>query len=81
MKHILYFLCTALFISASTWAKAPQRPNSYNYQVALAALYDEGDYSKALDYFNKELKDNPKDGYSYSWIAYIRAGQKNMVVR
>ena len=76
MKHILYFLCTALFISASTWAKAPQRPNSYNYQVALAALYEEGDYSKALDYFNKELKDNPNDGYSYSWIAYIRAGQK-----
>ena len=39
-------------------------------------MYEEGDYAKALDYFNKELKDNPKDGYSYSWIAYIRAEQE-----
>ena len=76
MKQFFLIVCTALFVSANIWAKPPQRPNSYNYQVALAALYEEGDYAKALDYFNKELKDNPKDGYSYSWIAYIRAEQE-----
>ena len=27
---------------------------------------------EALDYFNKDLKDNPKNGYAYSWIAMLR---------
>ena len=29
-------------------------------------------YQEALDYFNKDLADNPKNGYSYSWIAHLR---------
>ena len=25
----------------------------------------------ALDFFEKDVQDNPKNGYSYSWLAYL----------
>lgn len=48
-----------------------KRPESYNYQRGLEAMQEEKQ-QEALDYFNKELKDNPKNGYAYSWIAMLR---------
>lgn len=46
-------------------AQGVKRPESYNYQRGLEALQEEK-YQEALDYFNKDLADNPKNGYSYS---------------
>ena len=48
-----------------------KRPESYNYQRGLEAMQEEK-LQEALDYFNKDLKDNPKNGYAYSWIAMLR---------
>ena len=47
-----------------------QRPNSYNYAKGID-LAHEGKTSEALESFEKELKDNPKNGYAYSWIGAI----------
>lgn len=52
-------------------AQNVKRPESYNYQRGLEAMQEEKQ-QEALDYFNKDLKENPKNGYSYSWIAMLR---------
>ena len=52
-------------------AQSVKRPESYNYQRGLEAMQDEK-RQEALDFFNKDLKENPKNGYSYSWIAMLR---------
>ena len=52
-------------------AQSVKRPESYNYQRGLEAMQDEK-RQEALEFFNKELKENPKNGYSYSWIAMLR---------
>ena len=45
-------------------AQNTKRPESYNYQRGLEALQEEK-RQEALDFFNKDLKENPKNGYSY----------------
>jgi len=47
-----------------------QRPSSYNYTKGVD-LAHEGKTSEALESFEKELKDNPKNVYAYSWIGAI----------
>lgn len=51
-------------------AQEPQRPDTYNYNRGLELL-SESDFDEALQYFRKELKDNPRNGYAYSWIGTI----------
>ena len=43
---------------------------SYNYKQAIK-FYDEKDFDKALDYFSREIKDNPKSAESYYYRAKI----------
>lgn len=43
---------------------------SYNYGQGVKA-YDENDLEKALDYFGREIKDNPKSAESYYYCAII----------
>lgn len=56
------------------FAKQPQRPNSYNYQRGVEALV-EGEVATGIDYLNKELEENPKNGYALGWVAAARASQ------
>ena len=68
-KFVLAFI---VYVSAMTvTAQNVKRPESYNYQRGVEALQEEKN-EEALDYFNKDLKENPKNGYSYSWIAHLR---------
>lgn len=53
-----------------------KRPESYNYQRGLEALQEEKN-DEAIDFFNKDLKENPKNGYSLSWIAHLRLLQED----
>ena len=75
MKRYLLFV-VFIMLCICGFAKEPQRPTSYNYQRGLEALFNDYDTQKALDYLNKELKDNPKCGYTYAWIASIRLNQE-----
>ena len=56
-----------------------KRPESYNYLRGLEALQNE-DVAGALDFFEKDVQDNPKNSYSFhGWHIYgIR--QRSMVV-
>ena len=65
----LAFLTSACFIGIQ--AQNVKRPESYNYQRGLEAMQEEK-IDEALEYFNKDIQENPKNGYSYSWIAHLR---------
>lgn len=51
-------------------AKDIKRPTSYNYTRAVE-LYDQDNYAEATDYLNKELADNPKNGYAHLMLGVI----------
>lgn len=52
-----------------------KRPDTYNYNRGLEELRNEN-YDDALIYLNKEVENDPKNGYAYSWIAMIRLTQE-----
>lgn len=72
MRILITILCLFLFvISSNTQDKDIKRPDSYNYTRGVEAIQQEN-YKEALDYLNKEIEENPKNGYAYAWIAAIR---------
>lgn len=71
-KHIIA-IC-ALFCGLATMAQNVKRPDSYNFQRGVEAARDEKT-EEALEYFNKDLQENPKNGYSYAWIAVVRSSR------
>ena len=74
MKNYLIMLLLAVAISATAQDKKG-RPTSYNYMRGVEAVQNEKT-EEALEYFNKDLDENPKNGYSFSWIAMLRAHGK-----
>lgn len=69
MKRLLFILLVAGIVM-DLFAQNIKRPESYNYQRGVEAVQQEkmGD---ALEYFNKDISDNPKSGYPYMWVSYI----------
>ena len=67
MKKILITIMCVL-LSTAAYPQSDKRPDSYNYNRAMEAL-DKQDNQEALEYLNKEIKEKPKNGYAYSWIA------------
>ncbi len=67
MKNILILalmLCGTVLVEA----KDIKRPDSFNYNRGVEACLSY-DYETALNYLDKEVKDNPNNGYAYFWIA------------
>ena len=62
----ILFVCTSV-----TFAQKFDRPESYNYKRGVEAIQNENT-EEAIEYLNKEISDNPKNGYAFSWIAMIR---------
>lgn len=71
MKHLLF---TIILISIGTTLLAQTRPEYYNYNRGMEAIQNENP-KEALDYFSRDIEENPKNGYSYSWIAWIESNQ------
>lgn len=71
MKRLLFVLSVMTWSIMWVNAQSVKRPESYNYQRGLEAMQDEK-RQEALEFFNKDLKENPQNGYSYSWIAMLR---------
>ncbi len=67
----MLMLVISLVIGTAVFAQNVKRPESYNYMRGIEA-YNKEDMNEALEYFNKDIQENPKSGYSYSWIALIR---------
>lgn len=49
-----------------------QRPESYNLLRGVEAINND-QLEEGLDFLNKEIEENPKNGYAFVWIASIRA--------
>ena len=66
----MFLSLLAMGITMSVFAQNIKRPDSYNYQRGIEAIQEEkmGD---ALEYFNKDIGENPKSGYPYMWVSYI----------
>lgn len=75
MKRILSSLAVALLICATGFAKEPQRPDSYNYQRGIE-LIQANNLDEGIDYLNKELRQNPNNGYAFAWMASAYAQKK-----
>lgn len=70
MNKILFTIVFCTISGITIFAQNVKRPDSYNYQRGIEAIQEEkmGD---ALEYFNKDISDNPKSGYPYMWVSYI----------
>ena len=66
-------ILTLLFCCICTvnFAQDIKRPESYNYTRGVEAVQNDKT-EEALEYLNKEVQDNPENGYAYSWIATVR---------
>lgn len=51
-----------------------KRPDSYNYSRGVEAI-QKNNTEEALEYLNKELSENPKNGYAFAWIGVVRVYQ------
>ena len=76
MKQLFALLFIFIFInSLGQEKKTPARPDTYNYLRGMEALRN-GNNEEALEFLNKEIEENPKNGYAYSWIAMIHGQQE-----
>lgn len=64
MKRLLFILVAAVMGYTATFAKQPQEPTSYNYQRGKE-LINNDNYEEGISVLQKELSDNPKNGYAY----------------
>ena len=74
MRTLLIALFSVLVLGVNAQDKM-NRPTSYNYQRGVEAIQKENP-EEALEYLNKEISENPKNGYAFSWIALIRCQQE-----
>ena len=70
MKRYLIIIIGAALCLAS-YAQNIKRPESYNYQRGQEAMRDKK-YDEAIMFFNKDIEENPENGYSFIWIATLR---------
>ena len=75
MKKVFLFLSLYLMLAISSYAQSIKRPDSYNYKRGVEAVQNEK-HEEALEYFNKDLAENSKNGYSFSWIAWLRLNEE-----
>ncbi len=76
IKHLCLILILAVAFFASAENKKNNRPTSYNYLRGVEAVHNENK-DEAIDYFIRDLQENPKNGYSFSWIAMLRNSEKD----
>ena len=69
MKRLLFILVAAVMGYTATFAKQPQEPTSYNYQRGKELINNE-DYAEGISVLQKELAENPKNGYAYMWLSF-----------
>lgn len=70
-----YLILAMLFCCSIAFAQNIKRPDSYNYSRGVEAIQN-NNAEEALEYLNKELEDNPDNGYALAWIAVVRNYQE-----
>lgn len=76
MKRTYLLAVIALLLGVQiTFAQNVKRPDSYNYTRGVEAVQS-NNFEEALEYLNKELEENPNNGYALVWIAYVHGNQE-----
>ena len=76
MRNILLLSLVSLVLGSQiAFSQNIKRPDTYNYNRGVEAIQN-NDAEEALEYLNKELDDNPNNGYALVWIATIRNYQE-----
>ncbi len=70
MKQIIILVMLIIGIGQMFAQSNVKRPDSYNYQRGIEAIQQEK-MGEALEYFKKDIGENPKSGYPYMWMSYI----------
>ena len=70
MKKVLLTMMVALMATVSACAQKVKRPDTYNFNRGMELLQND-ELDEGLKYLEKELADNPKNGYAYSWMAVV----------
>lgn len=70
MKNIIVILLSLFFVN-SLVAQTSKLHDSYNFKRGVEALKNEK-IQEGLEYLNKEVEENPKNGYAFAWIASVR---------
>ena len=73
MRTLLIALFSVLVLGVNAQDKM-NRPTSYNYQRGVEAIQKENT-EEALEYLNKEISENPKNGYAF---AIEKLSRKNL---
>jgi clan AA aspartic protease (TIGR02281 family) len=64
-------MCCMIFgFSLTVAGQKTKEPDTYNYQRGIEAFKDNKN-QEALDYFNKEITDNPHNGFAFYYIALL----------
>lgn len=74
-RKIILALCCLWAAYGALAQTSVKRPVTYNYQLGIEA-YNDGRFRDSFDYFEKELAQNPKNGYAMLWEAYIYDANK-----
>ena len=80
MKKFSVFLA-AILCCAFGFAKEPQQPDSYNYKRGCE-LIEEQQFDEGIEFLNRELSLNPKNGYAMAWMAsaYRKKNEKGTAI-
>lgn len=70
---LILSLCTYICVIAKNESKLPE---TYSFTRGLEAV-NNGDNEQAMEWFNKEIKDNPGNGYAYLYISLLHYHDKN----
>lgn len=71
MKRLIFTWLLVFFACGMLMAQVGvKRPDSFNYQSGIDA-YNAEDFVKSLEFFDKELEQNPTNGYAMVWEVYI----------
>ena len=70
-RTIITTLLMLIFCISSFANNDIKRPQTYNYMRGVEAI-NNSNPEEALEYLNKELSENPKNGYAYAWIGVVR---------
>jgi clan AA aspartic protease (TIGR02281 family) len=78
MKKLIFVVicCMTFGYSLSADGQKSKEPDTYNYKRGVEA-FNNNNSQEALDYFNKEISDNPHDGYAFFYVSVLRFGNND----
>ena len=75
MKQKILMVAAAIMCCTMGFAKTPKQPESYNYQRGIELLRSD-QIVEGIKYLEKELQQEPKNGYAEAWLAAAYSEKK-----